>query len=74
MIHYKKLSAQEILVSVIHKGVGQINESDIVLAEASDAIVIAFNVRPVAAGGKAGGECRDRNQDVFELSITPLRK
>src|SRR5205085_3529273 len=41
-----KLSTQEILVSVIHKGVGQINESDIVLAEASDAIVIAFNVRP----------------------------
>jgi translation initiation factor IF-2 len=31
---------------VIHKGVGQINESDIVLAEASDAIVIGFNVRP----------------------------
>jgi translation initiation factor IF-2 len=33
-------------VNVIHKGVGQINESDIVLAEASDAIVIGFNVRP----------------------------
>ena len=42
----QKLSTQEILVSVIHKGVGQINESDIVLAEASDAIVIGFNVRP----------------------------
>jgi translation initiation factor IF-2 len=42
----QKLSTEEILVSVIHKGVGQINESDIVLAEASDAIVIAFNVRP----------------------------
>lgn len=42
----QKLSTQEILVSVIHKGVGQINEGDIVLAEASDAIVIAFNVRP----------------------------
>ncbi len=42
----QKLSTDEILVSVIHKGVGQINESDIVLAEASDAIVIAFNVRP----------------------------
>ena len=42
----QKLSTQEILVTVIHKGVGQINESDIVLAEASDAIVIAFNVRP----------------------------
>ena len=42
----QKLSTEEIVVSVIHKGVGQINESDIVLAEASDAIVIAFNVRP----------------------------
>ncbi len=42
----QKLSTPEILVSVIHKGVGQINESDIVLAEASDAIVLAFNVRP----------------------------
>ena len=42
----QKLSTQEILVSVIHKGVGQINESDIVLAEASDAIIIGFNVRP----------------------------
>jgi translation initiation factor IF-2 len=42
----QKLSTEEILVNVIHKGVGQINESDIVLAEASDAIVIGFNVRP----------------------------
>ncbi|MBD0375774.1 MAG: translation initiation factor IF-2 [Flavisolibacter sp.] len=42
----QKQSTEEILVSVIHKGVGQINESDIVLAEASDAIVIGFNVRP----------------------------
>jgi len=42
----QKLSTDEIIVKVIHKGVGQINESDIVLAEASDAIVIAFNVRP----------------------------
>jgi translation initiation factor IF-2 len=42
----QKLSTQEILVSVIHKGVGQINESDVVLAEASDAVIIGFNVRP----------------------------
>jgi len=48
----QKLSTPEILVSVIHKGVGQINESDIVLAEASDAIVIAFNVRPSMQASK----------------------
>ncbi|MEN9547874.1 MAG: hypothetical protein RIR12_465 [Bacteroidota bacterium] len=48
----QKLSTDEILVSVIHKGVGQINESDIVLAEASDAIVIAFNVRPSGQASK----------------------
>ena len=48
----QKLSTQEILVSVIHKGVGQINESDFVLAEASDAIVIAFNVRPSLQASK----------------------
>lgn len=48
----QKLSTQEILVSVIHKGVGQINESDIVLAEASDAIIIGFNVRPSLQASK----------------------
>lgn len=48
----QKLSTEEIVVNVIHKGVGQINESDIVLAEASDAIVIAFNVRPSAQASR----------------------
>jgi len=48
----QKLSTEEIVVNVIHKGVGQINESDIVLAEASDAIVIAFNVRPSSQASK----------------------
>lgn len=42
----QKLSTEEIVVSVIHKGVGQINESDVVLAEASDAVILGFNVRP----------------------------
>ncbi|MFT4048461.1 MAG: translation initiation factor IF-2 [Solirubrobacterales bacterium] len=42
-----KLPQSEIQVNVIHHGVGGINESDIMLASASDAIVIGFNVRPV---------------------------
>jgi translation initiation factor IF-2 len=41
-----KLTTEEVQVSVIYKGVGQISESDVLLASASDAIVIAFNVRP----------------------------
>ncbi|MBD0331773.1 MAG: translation initiation factor IF-2, partial [Chitinophagaceae bacterium] len=48
----QKLSTDEILVSVIHKGVGQINESDVVLAEASDALIIGFNVRPSLQANK----------------------
>lgn len=41
-----KLSTEEVQVSVIYKGVGQISESDVLLASASDAIVIGFQVRP----------------------------
>jgi translation initiation factor IF-2 len=41
-----KLSTDEVQVSVIYKGVGQISESDVLLASASDAIVIGFQVRP----------------------------
>jgi len=42
----QKLSTQEIAVRVLLKGVGQISESDVVLATASDAVIIGFNVRP----------------------------
>ena len=42
----QKLSTEEIVVKVIHKGVGAITESDVTLANASDAIIIGFNVRP----------------------------
>ena len=44
-----KLSTQEIQVAIIHKGVGQISESDVLLASASDAIILGFQVRPSAA-------------------------
>ncbi len=41
-----KLSTEEVVVKVIHKGVGGISESDVLLADASDAIIIGFHVRP----------------------------
>lgn len=43
-----KLTNEEVVVKVIHGGVGAINESDVVLASASNAIIIGFNVRPDA--------------------------
>lgn len=42
----QKLSTEEIVIRVIHKAVGAISESDVTLANASDAIIIGFNVRP----------------------------
>src|SRR6056297_340534 len=47
-----KLSTEEIQVNVIHKGVGQISESDILLAAASNAIIVGFQVRPSIAARK----------------------
>ena len=44
---FQKLSTEEIQVNIIHKGVGAITESDVLLASASDAIIVGFNVRPV---------------------------
>ena len=43
----QKLSTEEIQVNIIHKAVGAITESDVLLASASDAIVVGFNVRPM---------------------------
>ena len=45
---FQKLSTNEIQVNIIHKAVGAITESDVLLASASDAIIIGFNVRPLA--------------------------
>jgi translation initiation factor IF-2 len=41
-----KLSTEQIQVNIIHKGVGQISESDVLLASASDAVIVGFQVRP----------------------------
>ena len=45
---FQKLSTEEIQVNILHKGVGAITESDVLLATASDAIIVGFNVRPQA--------------------------
>lgn len=47
-----KLSTEEVQVSVIYKGVGQISESDVLLASASDAIIVGFQVRPSSQARK----------------------
>jgi len=44
-----KLSTEKVAVSIIHKAVGQISESDVLLASASDAIIVGFQVRPSAS-------------------------
>jgi len=53
---FAKLSTEEIQINIIHKGVGQITESDILLAAASNAVVIGFQVRPSASARKLAGK------------------
>lgn len=48
----QKLSTEEIQVNIIHKGVGAITESDVLLATASDAIIVGFQVRPTSSARK----------------------
>ena len=60
-----KLSTEQIQVNVIHKAVGQISESDVSLAAASDAIIIGFQVRPSMACPQAGGAGRSRHPSLL---------
>ena len=57
----QKLSNEEVVVKIIHGGVGAINESDVSLASASNAIIIGFNVRPDAS---AKGTAERENVDI----------
>jgi translation initiation factor IF-2 len=72
---FQKLSTDEIQVNIIHKGVGAITESDVLLASASDAIVIGFNVRPqVKARVIADKEEVDiRNYSIIYDAINDLK-
>jgi len=62
----QKLSTDEIEIKIIHKGVGAITESDVLLASASDAIVIGFNVRPM---GNARVIAEKEEIDIRSYSI-----
>jgi translation initiation factor IF-2 len=63
---FQKLSTEEIQVNIIHKGVGAITESDVLLASASDAIIIGFNVRPM---GNASQIAEREEIDIRTYSI-----
>lgn len=63
---FQKLSSEEIQVNIIHKAVGPITESDVLLASASDAIIIGFNVRPM---GNARQIAEKEEIDIRTYSI-----
>ncbi len=70
-----KLPQDEVEVNVIHRGVGGVNESDVMLAAASNAVVLAFNVRPVGdARGVADREAVEiRSYAVIYRAMDELR-
>lgn len=61
-----KLSTTEVQVNIIHKGVGQISESDVLLASASDAIIIGFQVRP-SGGAKKIAETEEVEIRLYSI-------
>ena len=72
---FSKLSTEEIQINIIHKGVGAITETDVMLASASDAIIIGFNVRP-AGNAKTLAEKEEidiRNYSIIYAAIDDLK-
>lgn len=72
---FLKLSTEEIQVNIIHKGVGAITESDVLLASASDAIIIGFNVRPMGNARQLADkeEIDIRNYSIIYDAINDLK-
>lgn len=72
----QKLSTDEIHINILHKGVGQITESDVLLASASDAIVIGFNVRPGASAKEIADreEIEIRNYSIIYDAINDVKE
>ena len=82
-----KLSTEEVRVNVIHKAVGAISESDVLLAEASDAVIIGFQVRPSVEAKKSADregieirlysviyDCINEVKDGIEGMLEPEKK
>ncbi len=72
---FSKLSTEEIQINIIHKGVGAITESDVLLASASDAIIIGFNVRPSASARQLADkeEIDIRNYSIIYDAIDDVK-
>src|SRR5690625_528225 len=72
----QNLSTEEIQVNILHKGVGQITESDVLLASASDAVIIGFNVRPGATAKELAEkeEIEIRNYSIIYDAINDLKE
>ena len=82
-----KLSTEQVRVNVIHKAVGGISESDVLLAEASDAVIVGFQVRPTTEARKAAEregieirlysviyDCINEVKDGIEGMLEPEKK
>lgn len=72
---FSKLSTEEIQINIIHKGVGAITETDVMLASASDAIIIGFNVRPAGNARQLADkeEIDIRNYSIIYDAIDDLK-
>lgn len=72
----QKLSTEEIHINILFKGVGQITESDVLLASASDAVIIGFNVRPGASAREIADreEIEIRNYSIIYDAINDVKE
>ncbi len=72
----QKLSTEEIHINILYKGVGQITESDVLLASASDAVIIGFNVRPGASAKEIADreEIEIRNYSIIYDAINDVKE
>jgi translation initiation factor IF-2 len=72
----QKLSTDKVQVSIVHKGVGQISESDVLLASASDAIIVGFQVRPSTSARRLAEaeEIQIRQYSIIYKAIEEIKE